>query len=267
MSDKRAFILPVSIVSPTDIARLTREIEAIDAFFRQEAIRQAGQQNALPRMSKLMDQLTADNQLNLLQTDHRQYVVDSLEILHESAPVLHMSFSVDPPGPYVQKIVAWLRKNIHPQVLVTVGLQPNIGAGCVVRTTNRLFDFSLREYFNDKREFFIGKLHEAIVGQADVVLGEVQNTVPDSTESETAVSSQPVTNVPESTAVTQQPVVAAEIPVAPVDQAAAVTSDQPVEADQAVAQTAVNPLPAQTEAAAAAVQPQAEQQPTTEQVA
>ncbi len=82
--------------------------------------------------------------------------------LHQSAPILHISFSVDPPGAYVQKIVAWLRVNIHKYALITVGLQPNIGAGCIVRTTNKLFDFSLREFFAEKRGFFIEKLHAAV---------------------------------------------------------------------------------------------------------
>jgi hypothetical protein len=162
--------LPVSIVSPTDIARLTREIEGVENFFRDQSIRNPGAPITMPRLSKLMDQLAADNQLNLLNDSDRSKILELLEKLHESAPVMHISFSVDPPGVYVQKIVAWLRQNIHQHILVTVGLQPNIGAGCVVRTTNRLFDFSLREYFTQKRDFFIEKLHEAISDEGQVAV-------------------------------------------------------------------------------------------------
>lgn len=158
----RVISLPVGIVSPTDIARLSREIESIDEFFREQAIRSGGTTNAMPRLSKLMDQLAADNQINLLDELDRSKILDLLQKLHASAPVMHISFSVDPPGAYVQKIVAWLRANIHQHILVTVGLQPNIGAGCVVRTTNKLFDFSLREFFSEKRQSFIDRLHIAI---------------------------------------------------------------------------------------------------------
>jgi hypothetical protein len=70
-----------------------------------------------------------------------------LKSLSANAPVMHVSFSVDPPGPYVQKIVFWFRHNIRGDILVRVGLQPNIGAGCVVRTTNKSFDFSLKKIF------------------------------------------------------------------------------------------------------------------------
>ena len=169
--------LPTSIVSPTDIARLSREIESIDSFFQEQQIRSAGASTAMPRLSKLMDQLASDNQLNLLTPQHRQILRQLLEQLHRSAPVMHISFSVDPPGAYVQKIIEWLRQNIHQHVLVTVGLQPNIGAGCIVRTTNRMFDFSLREFFSQKRPFFIEKLHQAITNGEEMAM-QVETVTP-----------------------------------------------------------------------------------------
>lgn len=169
----QSIALPVGVISPTDIARLTREIESIDAFFREQEIRTGGTTNTMPRLSKLMDQLAIDNQLNLLESKDRSVILELLQKLHSNAPVMHISFSVDPPGAYVQKIVAWLRANIHQHVLVTVGLQPNIGAGCVVRTTNKLFDFSLREYFAQKRDFFIEKLHISISDE-----GQIEQIIP-----------------------------------------------------------------------------------------
>ena len=62
-----------------------------------------------------------------------------------------MSFSADPSVTFLTKLMTWLRQEIHPQVLLTVGLQPTIGAGCILRTTNRYFDFSLRQDFANKR--------------------------------------------------------------------------------------------------------------------
>ncbi len=161
-------VLPTSVMSPTDIARLLREIESVDNFFREATIRESGTPNKLPRLSKLMDQLVTENKLNLLQSPDRVIISSQLQSLRDSAPVMHISFSTDPPGSHVQKIVVWLRSNVHPSILVTVGLQPNIGAGCIVRTTNKLFDFSLREYFAQKRGFFIKKLHESITDESAV---------------------------------------------------------------------------------------------------
>ena len=161
-TQQQKFQLPTSIISPTDVARLSREIEEIDNYFRQQEIRNSGESNTPPRLSKLLDQLISYNQMNLLRSEDRTKVLGILKTLHSDATVMHISFSVDPPGSYLQKIVDWLRRNIHAYVLVTVGLQPNIGAGCIVRTTNKMFDFSLREYFNQKREFFIEKLHSSV---------------------------------------------------------------------------------------------------------
>lgn len=173
--NQEGITLPVGIVSPTDIARLTREIEGIDNFFRDQKIRSGGESNAMPRMSKLMDQLAVENKINLLVEADRNKILTILEQLHKSAPILHISFSVDPPGAYVQKVVSWLRRNVHQYALVTVGLQPNIGAGCVVRTTNKMFDFSLREFFAEKRDFFVEKLHMAIT---DPTFSESNQPVP-----------------------------------------------------------------------------------------
>lgn len=184
--------LPVSIISPTDIARLLREIESIDDFFRQSKIRGGGSSSvdSMPQASKLMSQLSNDNQLNLLQETDRDRVVGTLKSLQDSAPVLHISFSVDPPGSHVQKIVAWLRSNIDEHTLVTVGLQPNIGAGCVVRTTNKLFDFSLREFFASKRQFFIEKMHQSL---ADPDLLEAERKMKEAAE---AQPTQPMSEAP-----------------------------------------------------------------------
>lgn len=162
MEAKKTLGLPIAVVSPTDVARLLREIENLDEFFRQSTIRTGGAPQTAPRYSRLLDEVVVANSLNLLQIDDRQWLIESFRALENSAPIMHVSFSVDPPGPYVQKIVNWFRQNIRSDVLVRVGLQPNIGAGCVVRTTNKSFDFSLRKFFDNKHDFFMKRLHEVV---------------------------------------------------------------------------------------------------------
>ncbi len=155
------FLLPNAIVSPMDIARLVRELKNLEEYFSQNAIR-SGEAPQLPRYSRLLDAIIVVNKIDLVDQEQRGSLMQRFVSMQESAPVMHISFSVDPPGAYVQKIVAWLRENIHPQILVRVGLQPSIGAGCIVRTTNKAFDFSLRKYFDSKHEFFVSKLHDVV---------------------------------------------------------------------------------------------------------
>ena len=112
----------------------------------------------MPKTSHLMDQIIQLNKLNLLQPPHRAALKQFLEAVKRQSPVLHISFSADPSPAFIEKLMAWLRKEIHPLVLLTVGLQPNIGAGCIVRTANKQFDFSLRQDFLEKRDLLRSQL-------------------------------------------------------------------------------------------------------------
>jgi hypothetical protein len=64
-------------------------------------------------------------------------------LLH--APLLHMSFSAEPSPVFMNKLIAYVRENIHPLALIQVGLQPTIGAGFMLRTTNKYYDYILKD--------------------------------------------------------------------------------------------------------------------------
>jgi hypothetical protein len=149
------FVLPVQIVGPVDINRLLRELEAVEDFMGQAAIREPGTSLKLPRTSRLLDEFSNGNKLNFLMPEDRAETKTFLSNLQEQAPVLHFSFASDPSAVFVSKIVTWLRANIHPQLLLRVGLEPTIAAGCVVRTSSHQFDFSLRQHFAAERPTLI----------------------------------------------------------------------------------------------------------------
>jgi hypothetical protein len=150
--------LPVLVSSPSDIGRLTRELEALNEALMQLELRQPGQEVKLPKTSLLLDKITAQNELNLLHKEERQRLLKFLQTVRKQAPLLHISFNADPTAGFMEKLVAWLRKEIHPHVLVTIGLQPNLGVGCIVRSGSRQFDFSLRQNFARKRDVLAGLL-------------------------------------------------------------------------------------------------------------
>ncbi|HVV25763.1 MAG TPA: hypothetical protein VHC21_01905 [Candidatus Saccharimonadales bacterium] len=155
---KKVTHLPLLAAGPGDIARLSRELDSIDGALLQVAARDGANNLKLPRTSQLMDQLVQLNRLNLLHPTDRRLIKQFLETVAARAPVVHMSFSTDPSATFLEKLMTWLRREIHPQLLLTVGLQPTLGAGCIVRTTNRQFDFSLRQDFASKRNLLIEKL-------------------------------------------------------------------------------------------------------------
>ena len=150
--------LPTIVFGPVEIHRLQRELEDLEGFLEQAAIREPGKQAPLPRSSRTLEALAANNNLNLLVATDRKQLRQFLKAVEGKAPVIHMSFAVDPSAAFTAKIVAWLRMNVHPYALLQLGLQPTLAAGCVLRTTNKTFDFSLRNRFSDQRQLLIDAL-------------------------------------------------------------------------------------------------------------
>lgn len=145
----------MSVSSPVDVGRLIRELEQLDDAVLQEGLRHKDKTPSMPKTSQLMDRLLQENHLDLLEKADRQRLREFLTGVKDKAPVLHISFSADPPASFIEKIMAWLRREIDPLVLMSVGLQPNIGAGCIVRGRNKQFDFSLRQDFLKKRDLLL----------------------------------------------------------------------------------------------------------------
>lgn len=156
---KAKLSLPLQIISPTDVHRLIRELEAVEEFLHQASVRQAGVGVKLPRTSKSLDDFALINKLNFLQPEDRASAIQFLTMVNKQAPTIHISFAADPSATFIGKITLWLRTNIHPNLLLRIGLEPSIAAGCIVRTPNKQFDFSLRQHFSAQRETLISLLN------------------------------------------------------------------------------------------------------------
>lgn len=155
--DKK-ILLPITVTGPVDVGRLIRELGDIEDALHQLGLRSGGDKVKMPKTSRLMDQIVEANKLNLLHETDRSYLKQFLDITKQKAPILHISFSADPSAAFTQQLMTWLRREIDPNVLLTIGLQPNIGAGCILRTTNKYFDLSLKEDFAKKRSLLLQSL-------------------------------------------------------------------------------------------------------------
>jgi hypothetical protein len=155
--------LPASVVSQIDVMRLSRELAALNDFFVNAKARTPGKPMPLPPVSRSLDLIARENGVNLLDGKSRGQMADQLEYIYKEAPSFHISFAVEASPKALEKILMWLRQNIHPQVLLQVGLQPAIAAGCMLRTTNKIFDMSLRARLSEQTEY----LSQLISGAAD----------------------------------------------------------------------------------------------------
>jgi hypothetical protein len=139
---------------------MRRELETLDDFMHQAGLRTGGKATAMPNISRGLKDLCDDNKLNLLKKTDRDRLGKYLDLLISKAPVLHFSFASEPSGKFMSDLTLWLRKNIHPQIVVSIGLQPSITAGCVVRTANKQFDFSMREAFQRQGDLLAKTIQE-----------------------------------------------------------------------------------------------------------
>jgi F0F1-type ATP synthase delta subunit len=151
--------LPPVVATPADVGRLLSEANRLDEVMLQLKLRQGGEASAkLPKTSRLFDLTVEHNALNMLKEEDRRLLKNYLKLAWEKAARLHFSFSSDPSAAFLEKLVTWLRQEIDPHLLVTVGLQPGIGAGCIVRSTNKQFDLSLRQTFTDQQQLLLEKM-------------------------------------------------------------------------------------------------------------
>lgn len=145
--------LPSTVVGASDLVRLRREVAALNDFFVAAKAKPAGSDMPMPQATRSLDLLAKENNLNLLDEKARNHLIEQLDVIHKEAPSFHISFAVEASPKALERILVWLRQNIHPQVLLQVGLQPAIAAGCVLRTTNRIFDMSLRQRLNSQTDY------------------------------------------------------------------------------------------------------------------
>jgi F0F1-type ATP synthase delta subunit len=151
--------LPAILVGRSDALHLRREFEALQEYLHQAALRKEDPANIkLPKTSRLLDEFVALNKLDLMHRADHERALTILSDLTDHAPQLHISFSAEPSSAFLAKLTLWLRQNIDPTVLVNVGIQPSIAAGCVVRTKNRQFDMSLAKSFKKHRDLLAEEL-------------------------------------------------------------------------------------------------------------
>lgn len=156
----RAFTLLPQIVGRTDISRLLRELETLEAGLAGTK----SPKNESLKVTNLLNQIAFTNGYKLPEKNHRQHLAEQLTKVRDQAPSVHVSFATEPSPKVTEALLSWLRSNIHPYLLLQIGLQPSIAAGCVLRTPNKIFDLSLRAYFEKQKPYLIELIKNADVG-------------------------------------------------------------------------------------------------------
>ena len=154
------FVLPAALIGHADVARLLRELETIDNDLESQKARRTGSPGhyKLPGMSHALSEFLELNKIDIANDHVRMDLKARLRKLKDHAPVMHMTFATEADRESVEYIAAWIRKELHPQALITVGLQPSLIAGVYIRTPNHVHDFSVRAHMKDSRTIIVEAL-------------------------------------------------------------------------------------------------------------
>jgi hypothetical protein len=154
------YILPPAIIGRSDLSRLLRELEELDNDLESQRARAHGGTVSyhMPNMSRGLGDFLEMNKMDIANDHLRMEVRTNLRKLKDHAPVVHMTFATDTDPESLQQVVAWIRKEMHPQALVTVGMQPNLIGGVYVRTPNHVHDFSIKAHMKDSRDIIVQAL-------------------------------------------------------------------------------------------------------------
>jgi F0F1-type ATP synthase delta subunit len=151
-------VVPLSIVSRGDIMRAHREATRLSEVINQAALLQTGASVSIPRIGAHLQAFADANHFDIAQSAGRQHLVAALESLKSSAPSVHVSFATEPSAEAIERVLAWFRQSVDARIVLQTGLQPSIVAGCVLRTSSKVFDFSLRQRFQENRDVLYQKV-------------------------------------------------------------------------------------------------------------
>ncbi len=141
-----AFNLPSDITTPQVFEAVQFELERLRDWLSDSAVkRKVGakplhEPSCSPETKQLLgswlgDKAPSANQLTAL-----------IEELRKLKPVtVHIVLAALPGDDLKQRLVGWFRTNCLPDVLVGFSADRTIGGGIIVRTPNRIFDYSFRE--------------------------------------------------------------------------------------------------------------------------
>ncbi len=140
------FILPFSIVSKADVARLVSEFEQVDNELTTMSVRAktVAQPYSQPVLSRQLTDFLNQNKIVLHNAQERNDLLHQLYLLKDNVSIIHLTFAVPADPQSLRYLAQWLRASIHPQAIISVGLQPSLVAGVYVRTPNHVHDLSVR---------------------------------------------------------------------------------------------------------------------------
>ena len=166
VENQSEFVLPPSVVSKLDLSHLVSEAEEIDSYLTSAMAKAkvGAPVEAQPTLSDKLTDFCVTNRIQFGDGQQRVRLIKRLRHLKDNAPVVHMTFATAADTEDLQQLANWLRRSVSPQAVISVGLQPDLIGGVYLRTTNHVFDLSVRAQLAGKRHLLVEAV-EALGGK------------------------------------------------------------------------------------------------------
>jgi ATP synthase delta (OSCP) subunit len=154
-SPAQTFELPPSVYSPQMLESVKYEIQEYLDWYRQTRIqKEVGAQGQLKpepthsaETNKVIEVWLAGKKPTLESLEQLVEHLDKLNL-----PEVHIMLAALPNRAQREALVTWFRNNAHQHLLLSFVADRNLGGGIVVRTPNRVFDFSWKQQLVNGRE-------------------------------------------------------------------------------------------------------------------
>lgn len=153
------FALPPSIITKIDLAHLINEVEMIDTTLEAEKVRgYKKEQYRLPTVSQPLTDFLTLNKVDILDDHVRMAFKEQLRKLKDKVPIVHLTFASPADPESIAYLAGWMRQEIHPLTVLSIGLQPSLIGGVYIRTPNHIHDYSMRALFQGKTSVLVDDL-------------------------------------------------------------------------------------------------------------
>lgn len=154
------FVLPPNVVTRVDISKLVSEFEGVDNQLTTAVVhaKTGAAVKPTPTLSRQLTDFLVQNKLDVTKDHARSELIKQLKLLKDNVPTIHMTFAAPADPESLAELVTWLRGSVHPQAVISVGLQPSLIAGVYLRTPNHVHDLSMRAALKGGHEVLVKEL-------------------------------------------------------------------------------------------------------------
>ena len=146
--------LPASVYSPDHLRFVVEELERYVSTLL--TLNRGGQGVTLPELSPESLAVIAAGLEPAQASDAQAIMRLTVDLAHKLNTAVTMAVTLAALAPHALKeeMVAWLRENVSPDILVEFHVDPDIAGGMVLRSLNRVYDDSFRVHLLEKPRRF-----------------------------------------------------------------------------------------------------------------